>query len=49
MSVLVGAGGVVVQADLRVVHEAQFPFALNYFIGSKDDNIELRRRAQAAV
>ena len=46
VSVLVGAGGVVMQADLRVVNEAQFPFALNYFIGSKDDNIEMRRRAQ---
>ncbi len=47
VSVLVGAGGVVMQADLRVVNDAQFPFALNYFIGSKDDNIEMRRRAQA--
>ncbi len=47
VSVLVGAGGVVMQADLRVVGEEQFPFALNYFIGSKDDNIEMRRRAQA--
>jgi DNA polymerase (family X) len=47
VSVLVGAGGVVMQADLRVVNDEQFPFALNYFIGSKDDNIEMRRRAQA--
>jgi DNA polymerase (family 10) len=51
-SVLVGAGpdgggGVVMQADLRVVAEAQFPFALNYFTGSKDHNVEMRRRAIA--
>ena len=31
VSVLVGAGGVVVQADLRVVNDAQFPFALELF------------------
>ena len=37
----------VIQADLRVVNEAQFPFALNYFTGSKEHNVELRRRAQA--
>jgi DNA polymerase (family 10) len=47
VSVLVGAGGVVMQADLRVVNDAQFPFALNYFVGCKDDNIEMRRLAQA--
>ena len=37
----------VIQADLRVVNEAQFPFALHYFTGSKEHNVELRRRAQA--
>ena len=37
----------VIQADLRVVNEAQFPFALHYFTGSKDHNIQMRRRAQA--
>ena len=37
----------VIQADLRVVNEAQFPFALLYFTGSKEHNVELRRRAQA--
>jgi DNA polymerase (family X) len=47
VSVLVGVGGVVMQADLRAVNDAQFPFALNYFTGSKDHNIEMRRRAQA--
>ncbi len=37
----------VIQADLRVVNEDQFPFALHYFTGSKEHNIEMRRRAQA--
>ena len=37
----------VIQADLRVVNEEQFPFALHYFTGSKEHNIEMRRRAQA--
>jgi DNA polymerase (family 10) len=37
----------VLQADLRVVAEEQFPFALNYFTGSKEHNIEMRRRALA--
>src|SRR5437899_1577479 len=34
-----------VQADLRVVSDAQFAFALNYFTGSKEHNIALRARA----
>ncbi|MEI8233882.1 MAG: DNA polymerase/3'-5' exonuclease PolX [Verrucomicrobiota bacterium] len=33
------------QADLRVVTNAQYPFALNYFTGSKEHNIALRSRA----
>jgi len=33
-------------ADLRVVPEASFPFALMYFTGSKAHNIALRGRAQ---
>ena len=33
------------QADLRVVSDAQYPFALNYFTGSKEHNIALRGRA----
>ena len=33
------------QADLRVVSNAQYPFALNYFTGSKEHNIVLRGRA----
>ena len=34
-----------IQADLRVVTDAQFAFALNYFTGSKEHNIALRARA----
>jgi DNA polymerase (family 10) len=34
-----------VQADLRVVSDAQYAFALNYFTGSKEHNIALRARA----
>ena len=37
------AGGI--QADLRVVSDAEFPFALMYFTGSKEHNIVLRQRA----
>ncbi len=33
------------QADLRVVTNDQFPFALNYFTGSKEHNIVMRGRA----
>src|SRR5947209_7998306 len=33
------------QADLRVVSDEQFPFALNYFTGSKEHNIAMRQRA----
>ncbi len=36
---------VVMQADLRVVSDEQFPFALNYFTGSKEHNVRLRQRA----
>ena len=34
-----------IQADLRVVSDAEFPFALLYFTGSKEHNIVLRQRA----
>jgi DNA polymerase (family 10) len=34
-----------VQCDLRVVTDAQFPFAQHYFTGSKAHNIAMRRRA----
>lgn len=33
------------QADLRVVTNQEFPFALNYFTGSKEHNVALRSRA----
>lgn len=36
-----------VQCDLRVVSDAQFPFALHYFTGSKAHNIAMRKRAIA--
>ena len=35
-----------IQADLRVVADAEFPFALAYFTGSKEHNIVLRGLAQ---
>ena len=43
-SSIILAGGM--QADLRVVQDAQFPFALHYFTGSKEHNIAIRARAQ---
>jgi DNA polymerase (family 10) len=36
-----------IQADLRVVKDAEFPFAMNYFTGSKEHNIVMRQRALA--
>ena len=36
-----------VQCDLRGVADAQFPFALHYFTGSKAHNIAMRKRAIA--
>ena len=41
-SVLLTGG---LQADLRVVSDDQYAFALNYFTGSKEHNIALRARA----
>jgi DNA polymerase (family 10) len=35
------------QADLRVVPEAQFTFALHHFTGSKEHNVAMRQRALA--
>ncbi len=37
------AGGL--QADLRVVSDQEYPFALAYFTGSKEHNIVMRQRA----
>jgi DNA polymerase (family X) len=34
-----------IQCDLRVVASSEYPFALNYFTGSKEHNIEMRNRA----
>jgi DNA polymerase (family 10) len=39
------AGGI--QSDLRVASDAEFPFALAYFTGSKEHNIVMRQRAIA--
>jgi len=36
-----------IQADLRVVKNHEYPFALNYFTGSKEHNIIMRQRALA--
>jgi DNA polymerase (family 10) len=41
-SVLLKSG---IQADLRVVANHEFPFALGYFTGSKEHNVVLRGRA----
>lgn len=41
-SVIVDGG---IQCDLRVVSDAEFPFALAYFTGSKEHNIVMRQRA----
>lgn len=35
------------QADLRIVPEEQFAFALHHFTGSKDHNVQMRQRALA--
>lgn len=43
-SVIVEGG---IQADLRVVSDAEYPFALAYFTGSKEHNIAMRQRAIA--
>ncbi len=41
-SILLESG---IQADLRVVPNSQFAYALHYFTGSKEHNIKLRERA----
>jgi len=43
-SVILGDG---IQADLRVVADAEFAYALAYFTGSKEHNIVMRHRAIA--
>ncbi len=34
-----------IQSDLRVVRDAEFPYALAYFTGNKEHNIAMRQRA----
>ncbi len=43
-SVLLKSG---LQCDLRVVTSGEYPFALNYFTGSKEHNVRMRSRALA--
>ncbi len=35
-----------INCDLRVVDDSEFPFALNYFTGSKEHNVRMRSRAK---
>jgi DNA polymerase (family X) len=35
-----------IRCDLRVVSKSEFPFAMNYFTGSKEHNIGIRSRAK---
>ena len=46
-SITLALNKIVMNADLRVVSDEQFPFALNYFTGSKEHNVALRQRAIA--
>jgi DNA polymerase (family 10) len=48
VSLVTGSGQkLMMNADLRVVSDAQFPFALHHFTGSKEHNVAMRSRAQA--
>ena len=42
---MVGTARVVLNADLRVVTDEQFPVAVLHFTGSKDHNVRLRQKA----
>ena len=35
-----------INCDLRIVQAKEYPFALNYFTGSKEHNVEMRSRAR---
>ena len=35
-----------INCDMRIVKDAEYPFALNYFTGSKEHNVEMRSRAR---
>jgi DNA polymerase (family 10) len=41
-----GASRIVMNADLRIVRDELFPYAMQHFSGSKDHNVRLRGRAQ---
>ena len=41
------AAGVGVSADLRVVSDKEYPYALHHFTGSKEHNVAMRQRAIA--
>jgi DNA polymerase (family 10) len=43
---LLGGPSLRLNADLRIVRDDQFPFALHYFTGSKEHNVAVRSRAQ---
>lgn len=42
-SVVLNSG---IQCDLRIVDDSEFPFALNYFTGSKEHNVRIRSLAR---
>lgn len=42
-SVVLKAG---INCDVRIVDDREYPFALNYFTGSKEHNVEMRSRAR---
>lgn len=42
-SIVLKAG---ISCDLRIVTESEFPFAMNYFTGSKEHNVEMRSLAR---
>src|SRR5262249_31687388 len=42
----IGSERIVLNADLRILDDEFFPFALHHFTGSKDHNVRLRGRAQ---
>jgi len=35
-----------INCDMRIVADGEYPFALNYFTGSKEHNVEMRSRAR---
>jgi DNA polymerase (family 10) len=45
MALSLGSRQVHINADLRVVSDAQYPLAVHHFTGSKDHNVTLRGRA----